>query len=74
MLPFELEKGFWGKDERLLIHSVYLIDTPSEFSKVSLKAYKSHDAYNLFISSHVQVQLIHDFCFIKSQVLIKHFF
>ena len=52
----------------------YLIDTPSNFSKESMKAYKSLEAYDYFVCKHVQdcfYQKISDaseFCFVKSEV------
>ena len=53
----------------------YLISHPSgAFTNESLKAYKSLDAYNYFVSGHVQEVYYHviekdcKFCFIKSGV------
>ena len=56
--PFTIRN--WKCDESLLpdiswpdIYN-YLIEHPSVFSKESLKAYKSLEGYNFFISGHVQ--------------------
>ena len=53
----------------------YLINHPSGvFTNESLNAYKSLDAYNYFVSGHVQEVYYHEiekdckFCFIKSEV------
>ena len=52
----------------------YLIEYPSQFSKESLKAYKSIESYNFFISGHVKNVYYHEvekkckFCFIKTEV------
>ncbi len=77
--PFTLEN--WQSDVLLLpdvtwadIHN-YFIEYPSLFSRESLKAYKSLEGYNFFISGHVQDVYYHQiakeskFCFIKSKVL-----
>ena len=76
--PYLLETGW--EDVKLLpdldspdIYH-YLINTPSEFTKESLKAYKSLEAYKSFISGHVQDVYYHslegnkEFCFIKTKV------
>ena len=49
----------------------YLVNTPREFTKESLKVYKSLEAYNFFRSGHVQDVFCHpiedtEFCFLKS--------
>ena len=52
----------------------YLLDTPSVFTKESIKAYKSLEAYNYFTWGHVQDCFHHKisneskFCFINSEV------
>ena len=78
--PYGIAESKW-KDDVLLLPDIthldliqYLIDTPSEFTKESLKAYKSLEAYNFFLSGHVQDVFHHsikghDYCFIKSHVL-----
>ena len=52
----------------------YVINTPSEFTKDKIKAYKSLEAYNFFVNGHVQDVFIHklekfQFSFLKTKVL-----
>ncbi|XP_057310110.1 uncharacterized protein LOC130648104 [Hydractinia symbiolongicarpus] len=53
----------------------YLINTPNEFSHEAMKAYRSLEAYNFYVSGHVQDVFYHaidnncDYCIIKSEVL-----
>ena len=52
----------------------YLINTSSLYTNKNLKAYKSLEAYNFFVSGHVENHGINNlsrFCFIKSKVIIK---
>ena len=77
--PLALKDG-WNSDISLLpdvglpdIYN-YLVNTPGEFTKESLKAYKSQEAYNFFHSEHVQDDFCYpiegtEFCFMKSSVL-----
>ena len=52
----------------------YLLDTSSTYTKESIKAYKSLEAYDYFVYGHGQNCYYHEisseskFCFIKSQV------
>ena len=52
----------------------FLIEYQSQFSKESLKAYKSLESYNFFVSGHVQNVYCHEvekksnFCFSKTEV------
>ena len=52
----------------------YLINTSSLYTNENLKAYKSLEAYNFFVSGHVQnhgINNLSEFCFIKSKMIIK---
>ena len=54
--------------------SFYLIETPSEFTRDKIRAYKSLEAYNFFVSGHVQDVFIHKlplstYVYLKSKVL-----
>ncbi|KAM7306320.1 uncharacterized protein ISCGN_010051 [Ixodes scapularis] len=53
--------------------TLYLLFTPSQFTPETLEAYKSLEAYNYFVSGHVQdIRLWqpdgHDTCFIRANV------
>ena len=77
--PFILHSN-WSDDVSLLPDITYpdiyhyLIEYSSQFSKESLKAYKSLESYNFFVSGHVQNVYYHEvekkskFCFIKTEV------
>ena len=70
----------WKCDETLLLDishpdiTFYLVETPSEFTRDKVRAYKSLEAYNFYLSGHVQDFFLHkfeksDYLFIKSEVL-----
>ncbi|XP_024859127.1 uncharacterized protein LOC112450070 [Kryptolebias marmoratus] len=78
--PYALHAGEWINDEKKWpkiqwpdIHS-YLIETPSVYSRESLKSYKTLDAYCYVTDNHVQDILFHDynienFVALKTEVL-----
>jgi hypothetical protein len=79
--PFSF-KDNWSNDVSLLPDItwpemyIYLIETPSEFTKDKLRAYKSLEAYNFFLNGHVQDVFYYDikdteFCYTKCEVLIS---
>lgn len=84
-LPDPLVLSDWSDDIRNLPNitwrdvTEYLIDSPSVFTKESMKAYKSLEAYDYFACGHVQDCFYNglseetEFCFIKSEVII-HFY
>ncbi|RDD45061.1 hypothetical protein TrispH2_002946 [Trichoplax sp. H2] len=77
--PFTLKN--WKRDINLLPNVAwldiykYLVDTTSEFTQDTVKAYKSLKAYSYFLCGHVQDIYYHDievecqFCFVKSKIL-----
>ena len=86
--PFILHSN-WSDDVSLLSDITYpdiyhyLIEYPSQFSKESLKVYKSLESYNFFVSGHVQNVCYHEvekeskFCFIspnKAGLFVGSFF
>ena len=76
--PYELPPGSWIDDVTLWPRVefpdivLYLIDTPGEFTREKLKAYKSLEAYNYYVSGWVGTCLIHliseEFCLLKAEV------
>ncbi|KAK0139216.1 hypothetical protein N1851_024143 [Merluccius polli] len=65
--PYALGAGEWINDEKKWprlqwpdIHS-YLIETPSLYSRESLKSYTTLDAYSYVTDNHVQDILLHDY-------------
>ena len=81
--PFSLNDG-WLNDITMLPElscrdvTEYLIDTPSRLTKEAMKAYKSLEAYDYFMCSHVKDCFYHkisptsEFCLIKSDVSACH--
>ena len=78
--PYSLDASQWSSEESLLPDitfadiTFYLIETSSEFTRDKIRAYKSLEAYNFFVSGHVNDVYIHkvaksDFSLIKSLVL-----
>ncbi|XP_057298496.1 uncharacterized protein LOC130629359 [Hydractinia symbiolongicarpus] len=78
--PFNIEEGNWTTDVKQLPDVCYpdiwnyLIETPSEFTKDKMKAYKSLESYNFFVLGHVHQVYIHkiehqNFSFVKTKVL-----
>lgn len=78
--PCNIKQSDWRSEESLLPDisfpdiSFYLIETPSEYTRDKIRAYKSLEAYNFFVSGHVQdlsIYYVRDtkFLFIKSEVL-----
>ena len=55
----------------------YLLDTPSAYTKESIKAYRSLEVYDYSVCGHVQKCYYHEispvskFCFIKTQVRVR---
>ena len=77
--PCGIPEDKWTNDVKILPNLdwpdiyTYLIETPSEFTKESLKAYKALEAYNFFICGHVHDVFIHTvkdsgFVYLKSKV------
>nr|XP_047129777.1 uncharacterized protein LOC124809815 [Hydra vulgaris] len=79
--PFIIEPKEWSNDLNHLPNitwqdvTQYLIDTPSIYTKESIRAYKSLEAFDYFTCGHVQecfynkISNRSKFCFIKSKVL-----
>ena len=78
--PFTLESADWSVNIAHLPEiswrdvTEYLLDTPSSFTKESMIAYKSLEAFDYFVYGHVQdcfynrISDDSEFCFIKSEV------
>lgn len=76
--PYSIDQVLWTNDPINLPDvmwqdiTTYLLDTPSSFTKDSIKAYRSLEAYNYFISGHVQdcyyYKVTDEFCYIKAKV------
>ena len=83
--PENFNESVWKKDITKLLDItwrdvlIFLIDTPSEFTKENTKAYKSLGAYKTyFLCGHVQDCLYassinEDYCFIKTKVIFYFF-
>ena len=78
--PFTIKDNNWSDDISMLPDMTYidlfqyLVNTPSPFTMENLKAYKSLEAYNFYLSGHVQDVFIHQiqessYFYIKSEVL-----
>ncbi|CAC5408719.1 unnamed protein product [Mytilus coruscus] len=78
--PYTVINSEWVNDPRMWPELdfgqvyLYLIETPSMFSKSSMKAYKSLEAYRYVESGHVDQIKIYDvngspFCFLKADVV-----
>ena len=80
--PCDIHEKEWKQDETILPDisfadiTFYLLETPSEFTRDKIRAYKSLEAYNFFLSGHVQDIFIYNkvttnssYLFIKSSVL-----
>ena len=78
--PFTISEKDWLQDEKLLPNIKfediykYLMETPGLISQENVKAQKSLESYNFFISGHVQDIFIFEeckssnFCYLQSQV------
>ena len=76
--PYKLPQQAWVDDvtqwPRVEFPDIvlYLINTPGEFTREKLKAYKSLEAYNYYVSGWVGTCRIHivseEFCLLKAEV------
>ena len=76
--PYELPPQAWKDDvtqwPKIEFPDIvlYLIDTPGEFTREKLKAYKSLEAYNYYVSGWVGTCVVHTisevFCLLKAEV------